>query len=207
MDIRSLSIKMKKIEKLYKDIMSTRIDNMIPDWEYLEILYRYTLKWKPSLVLETGTYAGKSAIAIATGMRENGNRGKVITIDNRRYDISWPGRSKFAKGAVDLALERFDRLGFNNIDFIECDCLKPPKYITNKRYDFVFLDSAHTYNHVAIELEVYAGLTKRIFIHDIGKSSDGGGGRALLNFLKFNSNWEATNLGTRFGLWLIERKY
>jgi len=178
------------------------MDKRTEDWEYLEILYEYTLKHKPELVLETGTYTGKSALAIGTAMRLNG-RGHLITLDNKQW---MPNECKEqGEHYIDLALNRFSSLKFTNIEYIDGDCLNPPKNIRTQTYDFVFLDTIHNYNQVKAELEFYSKLTDAIFIHDCEGPADEGSSKAVLEFLDNNKEWRLSKLGTKWGLWFIQK--
>lgn len=190
------------IEELYKDLLNTPMDIRTGDWEYLEILYEYTLKHKPELVFDSGTYTGKSALAILTAMRFNG-RGKVITIDN----VSWTPKESIEQGrnSVDLALERFKKLKFTNVEFIFGSSINPPDDVKKQRYDFVFLDTIHNYTQVKAELEIYTNLTENIFIHDCEGPADEGSSKAVLEFLDNNKEWRLSKLGTKWGLWFIQK--
>lgn len=50
------------------------------EFEYLNLLHALVMATKPQLALDTGTYHGASAFAIASAMRENG-KGLVISVD------------------------------------------------------------------------------------------------------------------------------
>lgn len=189
------------IQELYQNLFNTPIDRT-DDWEYLEILYEYTLKHRSELVLETGTYTGKSAIAVATAMRSN-EKGHIITFDNREWTPQQLRQG--GKHYVDVALERFASLKFTNIEFIEGDCLAPPERIKQQRYDFIFLDTIHNYPQVKAELALYSSLTDDIFVHDCESPSDDGSGKAVLEFIKTNKEWKLNKLGTKWGLWYIHK--
>lgn len=55
-------------------------------------LYSYTIALKPKLIVEIGTWGGKSAIPMMFGLRENG-RGEIICIDPWKADESVKGQT------------------------------------------------------------------------------------------------------------------
>lgn len=182
--------------------MNSQYEAVIDDWEYIQKLFDYTLETKPELVLETGTFAGRAAVCILTAMRLN-HKGRLITMDNGMWTISFNG--SVPDGSTKLALERFEKMKFSNVEFLNCNCLNPPESVTKQKYDFIFLDTVHCYDHVHRELGIYSKLTDNIFIHDVESSSDAGSSKAVLEFLDKNTEWRLNKLGTKFGLWLISK--
>lgn len=84
--------------------------------------------FKPSLVLETGTYLGCGTIAIAQALCANGF-GKVITMDiNESYQ-------KIAKANVELVgLSKY-------VEFIQSSSFEVIKNYNGPQFDFIFFDS------------------------------------------------------------------
>jgi cephalosporin hydroxylase len=108
-------------------------------WIYQELIY----ETKPSLIIETGTFLGGSALYFAHLLDLNRSHGEVITVDVETYAQCPPSHSR--------------------ITYLRGSSTDPAvvAQITGRTPNqrvMVVLDSDHTYEHVMAELECYAGL-------------------------------------------------
>jgi len=104
----------------------TMIDSWTAELESLEFIYALVRLVKPKNVLETGTWLGGGAVAVARALADNG-RGKLVTLE---ID---PECCAFARGRVKTygLTER--------VNVIETKTLE---YKPDQEVDFLFLDSA-----------------------------------------------------------------
>jgi cephalosporin hydroxylase len=120
-----------------------------------DILAMHEIIWevKPQLIIETGIAHGGSLVFYASMLELIGNGGKALGID---IDIRPHNRT---------AIEQHPM--FKNIEMIEGSSVNPA--VVERVYDFakgkgpvlVTLDSNHTRQHVASELELYSPLVTR----------------------------------------------
>lgn len=140
--IRELLIIMQKLSKNNKTWTKNK------DWsseeEVYDFLYGFVRAIKPHESLELGTFEGDATDAISRA-----SEGNVTTIDIKDW------------GAKDR---------FKDNDKVKVILGNSPQDIPNKQYDFVFVDSGHTYDQVIAELiAVDKLLVNRgyILVHDI----------------------------------------
>ena len=107
-------------------------------WTYQELV----TELRPDLIIETGTYDGGSAFFLASLCDLVGN-GEVVSVDIA-HDESWPQH------------ERVTYLTGSSID--DGILKKVRDRAVGKSVVMVILDSDHTRDHVAAELERYADL-------------------------------------------------
>jgi predicted O-methyltransferase YrrM len=116
----------------------------------------------PARVLEIGTAAGGSLVAIITALRAAGHRSRVTSIDPMTY---FPDQ----RGAVERNLARH---GFGPDDAElrvrrSADALAPAR-AAGERYELIFIDANHGYRHVVSDLR-WAELLEprgRLLLHD-----------------------------------------
>jgi len=70
------------------------------------------------------------------------------------------------------------------------------------RFDMIFLDTSHDYNHTIKELNKFSNFSDNIFCHDYNQN---GVRWAVQDFLKDN-DWQSTQFDTSCGLILINRR-
>lgn len=105
-----------------------------PTDRYNRFLFEFARRYKPELVVETGTDRGRSAAHFALGNPQ----GKVITID------------------IDQACkDNVDALKISNIVSVAADSLAFVDKIHGKNVDVLFLDSLHQYDHASAEWRAY----------------------------------------------------
>jgi predicted O-methyltransferase YrrM len=126
------------------------IGGITHDLREMEAFVRFAEKLPPNpVILETGTCFGKSAASwvLATG-------GQVFSMENSPMRVS-------------VARNNINTLGLqDNIVILNCDS---EKHLWNKMVDVVYLDSAHDYDHLMIELKKYSPFAKHLICgHDYG---------------------------------------
>jgi len=173
--------------KLRKEL--GRILDTEDDWSQLETLFFIAHILKARQVLELGTGWGDSGIAILYGMNKHGN---LYSLDIQNYS---------------QLRERINLLGLgDNFHFYQVSSLSPPEELLKMKYDFIYIDSNHEYEHVVKELELYCDLTKYIVMHDvIHEAETTQPAKAAFHFLTLHPEWNLIRLNTRHGLWLLYR--
>jgi predicted O-methyltransferase YrrM len=101
------------------------LDTMTAELEVLDFLRCLVTTLKPQLILETGTFLGLSALAMAEGLRENGF-GRIVTCD--------PDPEVFAR-----AKERIEASGLG--DWIDARCQPSLSLVVPATIDMLFCDS------------------------------------------------------------------
>jgi len=114
----------------------TSANNGSLELETADFLHAAIRLFKPMNVLETGTYKGISALAIACGLFENGMNGKLITIDATEQPE---------------AINLFNKYGVtNNVDFVKSNSIAFIALLDElktKPFDFLFFDSDISCRH------------------------------------------------------------
>jgi cephalosporin hydroxylase len=110
-------------------------------WIYAEIIQ----ETRPQLIVETGTYAGASALYFAHMLDLAGAEGRVITIDlDDRQEVKYPKHPR-----IEYLLGRSS---------VDPDVIEAVRRAASGKRTMVVLDSAHHADHVRAELEAYAEL-------------------------------------------------
>jgi cephalosporin hydroxylase len=116
---------------------------------------------RPDFIIETGTFAGGSAVYYATILKQVNNKGKVITVDidpkPRMVNINK------LKKEDDVLYNRVQEISDNDIEFITSNSVDPAlierlKEQTKNKKVLITLDSCHSYEHVLNELILYSQL-------------------------------------------------
>jgi cephalosporin hydroxylase len=116
---------------------------------------------RPDFIIETGTFAGGSAVYYATILKQVNNKGKVITVDidpkPRMVNINK------LKKEDDVLYNRVQEISDKYIEFITSNSVDPAlierlKEQTKNKKVLITLDSCHSYEHVLNELILYSQL-------------------------------------------------
>lgn len=146
-------------------------DNCSTEWEFLNLINAFVIATKPKLAIETGTYWGYAAMAIASAMRANGI-GKLITLDIVE-----------SVGAKQLS----DRFGFNDIiEFRTEDAFQFINQWNGDRFDFAFIDSGLTRTQECQALVAGKASPDAIIIHHDASPYRAGttSNELIVNYLK-----------------------
>ena len=154
--------------------------NIFDLWIYQEILF----KSKPDILIETGTFHGGATLFFANIM-DMINHGKVISIDNKRYENDLPAHKR--------------------IHYIEGSCVDDniveeiKERIESNFKVMVILDSAHNKSHVLKELNIYSKIVTKgnyLIVEDtdingnpVNLSVNSSPLEAIEQFLKYNNNF------------------
>ena len=152
-------------------------------WIIMEILHEV----KPDLIVETGTYHGGSAVLWAVILEHINPDGQVITIDIK-------DQRETAAVEIPIAQERVEFLLGSSTD--PKVVAKVERRAEGKRV-LVLLDSLHSKEHVAAELEAYAplvGVGSYVIVQDtlVGPI------RAIDEFLAANDSFVADRSRERY---------
>jgi predicted O-methyltransferase YrrM len=129
---------------------------------------------KPKLCLESGTFQGDGAIAIAEALRENANGGKLYTVDYKDF------------GTTDKLHQ------YENMIVVRGTSPQVFQTLDLKGLDFVFLDSGHDFGQVMRELRAIDSIIEPsgyILVHDVLHSNWGeGASKAIQDFMRERPN-------------------
>lgn len=168
------------------------VQNPLDAWIVMEIIHEVA----PDLIIETGTYHGGSAMLWALILEQVNPEGRVITIDIEDQREAGARRHAIAKRRVDFLL------GSSTAPEVVAEVHRRSKH---KRV-LVLLDSLHTAEHVAAELEAYAPLVpvgSYVIVQDSPLDAVG----AIDAFLAANPGWTADRAKERFRLTNTVRGY
>ena len=179
--------------KIFTDCFSEEmLDKMATGDEIYEFLYGLVRAVKPKLCLESGTFEGDGSIAISQALTENGDNGKLYTIDEKDFG----------------AKERLTP--YSNIEFVLARAPQIFNTLPLKGVEFIFLDSGHSYVQVINELRVVDALLAPegyICIHDVLHESWGAGStKAIQDFIRESTNKYSYMYLTNFnGLGILQK--
>lgn len=114
----------------------------------------YQLASRASLALECGVWEGGTTIPLAMGLRKN--NGRLVAID---IDLTRPALR-----------EKIDRYTVGNVEFLQMNDLDFNRPEELGKYDLVYIDSLHDYEHVVKQLFHFDPYLKKggVFaLHDI----------------------------------------
>jgi hypothetical protein len=141
-----ISIKKSKPMYLHGYVISSTLHKYLTDNNYDNIN-----------ILETGTARGFSSVAMAKILDKFNNKGKIYTIDH--YNGPWNNCIKSAelgrKITMEESIEEWSKLVNKYITFLKGNSQKKLGELNSKleRIHFAFLDGAHFYKDVKMELE------------------------------------------------------
>jgi len=166
-----------------------RTDDLLgaTDNSALNMLASFVRTLQPERVLQLGTHCGFSAIVLADILNTNSRKGQLFTVD-----INLEAHQR--------ARRRISEAGLNDVvTFLDGDSTEEKvlsDLVRHGPFDFMYIDSSHTYKGTLRELEIYLGkdtfLKKHavILLHDAGitrkkynEPLDGGVPRAVREFV------------------------
>jgi predicted O-methyltransferase YrrM len=114
-------------------------------------------------IVELGTFTGRSALLMAAAINDPS---RIYTIDNYQYTNGGRHRPTAAKN-----IARAKAHGINGVHFIKGDTRVVPAELRGTTVAMLFIDSAHTVDQVARELDVWQPMLAPhavIAFHDVG---------------------------------------
>lgn len=135
----------------------------------LELLYRLATGMSAgSLVVEIGSYRGRSTTAIAAGLEEV-KGARLIAVDPFTGDPGWNVQTSSAE-----ARALFDRntAGIGFLEVIQAPSVNAAERFEAASIDWVFIDGLHDYRSVREDIRAWAAKTRRgglISGHDYGR--------------------------------------
>lgn len=142
---------------MYKDVK-------IQGWMHfveLEFLYDQMLKQKEgAVVVEIGSWKGRSAHAIASGILDSGTPKKFSCIDTFKGAVTNPKQSERAE--VEDVLSEFKKnLKDFDVEVIVGDSAKSSSQFEDGSVDFVFLDANHDYEFAIEDIKSWLPKLKK----------------------------------------------
>lgn len=164
-------------------------ENWSSEVELYEFIFGLVRSVKPKMCLELGTFKGEATTSISLALAANEEGGKVITLDIKDFG------------------QHEELRAFSNCEVI---IGRSPHNIPKNIYDFVFIDSEHSYNQVLLELRTVDKMTESgayILLHDVLNEKWGGNvQRAIDTFLKERTGrYEFMVIDTYNGLGIIKK--
>jgi hypothetical protein len=153
---------LERVKAIYEPVAPLRFDD--DDLKaFLGIVYLAARFWRPRAVIQTGTFVGTSAVAIALALRENG-RGRVYTIDpepREYFGVRRPvvlAREVISRAGIDREVELvrgystvpLDR-GRMRLPFAPRWRLAALAGVTS--WDMLVVDGDHTFEGCRLDLE------------------------------------------------------
>lgn len=125
------------------------------------------IEWcKGKRIVEVGTWTGFTAAELAKVATS------VVCVDNFCGDPEQRIKDHFFKGfnADEIRASWQERCGkLENVHLVEKDSLEAAKYFEGSKFDLVFIDGAHQYEHTKADILAWMPLAKVICGHDYGK--------------------------------------
>lgn len=153
-------------------------DEDIQGWFDFQHLYDWAVSHLPpagNLIVELGPWRGKSTVYLANSMKRQGRTGEIVAIDTW---LGSPGEKIFEylrKRLRDPYGEFLSNIKACGVDDLirplQCDSIVAAAQFQNSSVDFLFIDTAHTYDQLTKELSVWMPKVKpgrTIAGHDIG---------------------------------------
>lgn len=157
----------KRVEKIYHRAGIEGYVDTIDQQYFLSALYSIVMATQPTHIIETGTYIGCSAIAMACALEDSGSEGVIETIDPQPYrygKMPFTNPVSIAKAAA-YSGDFSDRIFFHRgysvkpFDFERQDVPNAPQGILHhlaikRQADFLVIDGDHTYKGTFWDLEI-----------------------------------------------------
>jgi predicted O-methyltransferase YrrM len=187
-------------------------DLVIPGWFHSHKLYEKVVAQadNSSVLVELGSYFGESTVYMARLLKERGIRPRFCAVDLWVWE-DWMDGTSFPYGSKDKEqehtavaqrypgdmdavvrhyLRKYDVV--DRVELIRSDSILAAADFEAESVDFVYTDTAHTYERVRGEIEAWLPKVKpggMIAGDDVGRDHDQDGGvrRAVTEF--FGSSW------------------
>jgi predicted O-methyltransferase YrrM len=169
---------MKRNEEYLMEIDLNELVKFVPrsevkDFSLYPSVYRIVSEFKLKEVLELGTGLGESGLAFMSA------GAKLTTVD-------------FDKRASERAFTIYSYFGFTPYKIITADD-RISNFIEDRKWDAIFIDTSHMYEHTKLELEYCCTRTNCILMDDFwwGDETDRGVKGAVEDFLRSHPEWKS----------------
>ncbi len=176
------------------------IERLFHDWHYdhPKILYGLIRSFRPTHVLEIGTYRGYAACYMARALQEN-NHGRLACIDNFSLN-DHVARVGDPKTHLEYNLSEAGVLGFVDIIVGDTDKVKWPDQV-----DFAYIDGWHSYSACKSEFEKCSDLGAEVIALD--DVTNCVGPRMFLEEVRRTKpEWDVLHIGRDNGLGVCVRR-
>jgi predicted O-methyltransferase YrrM len=194
-DLQKTMVALKTLNSLFLELIIEGPDKYV--YEYLYNLFILVTQLKPQQILELGTGSkGIATRAMLAGLIFNGEGGQITTVE---IDDSNRLRSAHEK----LHEKLWQMGGAEMVSFLYCDDLI---LTCVTRFDMIFLDTNHTFDHTLKELQKFSAWTSLIVCHDTKVDSDMPHAvqQAIDKFQECNPEWHTVEIsGTPYGLGIL----
>ena len=111
---------------------------------YAQALYETVLRKRPRVVLEVGMAFGVASLAILSALRENGENGKLVSIDPNQLSGSWKGGgvTAVARAGFKESHELIADYDFSALPQLLSSGFKP---------NLAYIDGWHTFDYVLLD--------------------------------------------------------
>jgi len=178
---------LKTLNSLFLELFIDGPDKYV--YEYLYNLFVITVLLKPKRILDLGTGGkGIAMRSMLTGLIFNGLGGHITTVEINR-DYYRDMHRELTKKVV--AMGGAEMVTFTYADDLAVFC--------QERFDLVFIDTSHTYEHTLAELNKFSEWTNLMVCHDTQAVQE-----AIDTFQEAHPEWSFTEVGaTPYGLGIL----
>jgi predicted O-methyltransferase YrrM len=190
--LQKTMVALKTLNSLFLELIIEGPDKYV--YEYLYNLFILVTQLKPRQILELGTGSkGIATRAMLAGLIFNGEGGLITTVEINDSDR--------LRSAHEKLHEKLWLMGGNEmVSFLYCDDLLLTCF---RRFDMIFIDTNHSYDHTLKELEKFSAWTDLIVCHDT-QVNERAVQQAIDKFLESHPEWKNDEIsGTPYGLGIL----
>jgi predicted O-methyltransferase YrrM len=191
---------LKTLNSLFLELIIEGPDKYV--YEYVYNLFFLVTQLRPQQILELGTGSkGIGTRAMLAGLIFNGEDGQITTVEIDDSERLHSAHRKLQEkivlmGGADMVSFRYG----NDLTFFRSG---------SPRFDMIFLDTNHTFDHTLKELQKFSTWTSLIVCHDTKVDSDVPHAvqQAIDKFLETHSEWKNVEVsGTPYGLGILYKQ-
>lgn len=186
---------LKTLNSLFLELNIAEPDKYVYEYLYNLFILVATLKLRQILELGTGS-KGIATRAMLAGLIFNGLGGHITTVEIDDSERLLSAHKELREKIMRMGAE--EMVTFVYEDDLNITCIK--------RFDMIFIDTNHTFNHTFEELQQYSQWTDLIVCHDTQVNTDVPHAvqQAINKFLELHSEWKNVEVsGTPLGLGIL----